>query len=239
MADNLLSSLEASTETCTLVHDWRFHRITELPSQFESAAQKILVNSKMLTPLDNRHGKSVVSEQPLCRTISSLLLPCSPAAIGRLVISIVVYAFKCIRLRRTTPQVANKVFKHIPSFTDRDSTPAVSTVVGCVLVKAPASHCLPRLVRERWSFIARRVAMLLWATLDALLTFSGAKIAAFHCRTVTAVALTLPKRLTLDIKHGSTPDNKPLSKSMSSQIDKTCHSYHPFMVDNIVYQVSS
>jgi len=106
--------------------NWFGERLGYTPSlHIESCSDGARMNSGRFGPFSHSLGFSIKREKPARAPISRLICSCSPPAIGRLIISIVVDAFNAVLWRRTWTHVLEKVFKTSPSLADLNAATAV------------------------------------------------------------------------------------------------------------------
>ena len=96
--------------------------------------------------------------------VGALLLGCRPAAIGWLVVAVVVDALYRFS-RRSVPHILNKQIKDLPPLTDLDATAPIIRVAGMFVCGASPPHGVPAAIAGVLSFVI--FAWLLWGSANA------------------------------------------------------------------------
>lgn len=116
------------------------------PTIINSLSDCVRVNSSDLGPFRHCFGDSVQGEKPIITSISTLLKPCGPTTIRRLVVSIVINAIKRMVCARTWSHISDEILKCLPSFAHGYSASAVAKVVRSVRVATSVHHQTPNTI---------------------------------------------------------------------------------------------
>jgi hypothetical protein len=134
---------------------------------------------------------------PLCQSrlsrVATLLFACSPLAITRLVIAVVVDPLdRCPR--RAFAHVGKKVLEQTPPRTHGDASPAIILPCGSAWIRATRDHRLPRTIGwgARHSVRPIRPCELLRTKTTAAASVPAAKIVCCDFGSLPAVAVTFP-----------------------------------------------
>jgi len=127
--------------------NWLGERLGYAPSLYiESRPNGVRRNSSSLGPFSRSFGLPIKSDQPTRAPIPSLIGSCSPSAIGRLVIAVIVNALNAVFWRRTWPHVLDKIFKSPPSRTNLYAASAVIFETGIPVASASCVEKAPNSV---------------------------------------------------------------------------------------------
>ncbi len=169
---------------------WRSYRTLQSPSLYANS-KSAFCDSDATRPFSKAMSLAVIGKQPDFSRVLSLFQFCSPAAISRLVIAVIVNAINCCFRKRLRPHVLKEVNKRIePSLTNSYSSTAIDFVVGSLWVVAPPLHFLPGRVLAR---LAHSVSVSAMAT--ARLGGSFAEFATSHSGNVSAFTVAVPARI--------------------------------------------
>ena len=124
--------------------NWRCYRLLNAPAKFNnSLSEGVFVAPYFFCPLRYRHFYSVMSIKNVSGGVGSLLLCCSPLAVFRRIVSIVVKPVYAVFFGWPTAHVAYKVFKTMPRFTNRYTTFPVVLIISIIRIVASLYHGSP------------------------------------------------------------------------------------------------
>lgn len=98
---------------------------------------------QLSAPLNFCHCDTFISKMFTVSPIGLLLVPCSPSAIFRSVISIIVNTVNRMFICRTWPHVGNKVVEQEPSFANGNPSTSVMLKEFYIRISAASLHCTP------------------------------------------------------------------------------------------------
>lgn len=111
------------------------------------------------TPLRRGLSFSIISYQAVPASVISLFLRCRPAAVGRFVVSVVVYPIQSVFRRRLLAHVGQEVFKGRPTSTDFYSSSTVMRPLCRPRVFATLAHSIPGRIRTALNSPAMPVSL--------------------------------------------------------------------------------
>lgn len=116
------------------------------PAQLvEANAQRLRRYASLARPLSYGHGFTFMGQAAVVALVSALLKACSPTAIPRLVVAVVIDAIKGVIWRRTRPHALGKYLGVMPLRANQYSPPSV-VLEGVVLrIVAPLHHQVPNI----------------------------------------------------------------------------------------------
>lgn len=98
---------------------------------------------QLSAPLNFCHCDTFISKMFTVSPIRLLLMACSPSAIFRIVISVIINAVKRVFICRTWSHVGNKIVEQKPSFANRNPSTSVMTKEFYIRISAASFHCAP------------------------------------------------------------------------------------------------
>ena len=101
-------------------------------------------NSKVLSPLGNTQCFAIKGDEFVGSTIPSLLGPCCPAAVRRLVVAIIVNTLDSVLRARWLAHVGVKILKLVPTLTHRNSSDVSAKI--WMWISAPRAKSNPDFV---------------------------------------------------------------------------------------------
>lgn len=116
------------------------------PTEPKALSEGAFVHGKSLRSLLNRHSFAVNFDEPISAAIIGLLFNSCPAAVPRLVVTVVINAINFMRQGRPTAHVCIKAFKCLPLLADSYAAAAVVWVASRIRIIATAFHTCPRVV---------------------------------------------------------------------------------------------
>ena len=125
-------------------HQWRGQSARGRPSDIQSMADRVSVESDALGPLDERQGFSLEGQSPIAALVACLRVPNGPSAVLGRVRTVIVDAVNRMPPRWARPHIVVEVRERdAPAVTD--SYPASAVIwKGCAShVETPLAHSIP------------------------------------------------------------------------------------------------
>lgn len=183
------------------------------------------VNASGFGPLSHGLGFSIVSKKPARASVPGLIGFCSPSAIGRLVISIVIDALNRMLWGWTKPHVLKKVFKMSPPIANFNTATPIVLETG---ISIASTSCVkeapdPVLCGSGQSVRNRSLS----PDTPAADAVAVPQPLSAICNSFSAIASTNPLRPTLWGSFWMQPQNGKVSKSFTSYVLKgMIHGWH-------------
>jgi hypothetical protein len=118
------------------------------PSGSIAFGDQTITHPEFTSPLSDCHRLTSETETNTATAIIGLRFACSPLAIVRLIVSIVIEAFKGMA-RRSYPHVSEEILKRSPAFTHANTPAAITYECIVSRIATSLSHVNPRFVRWR------------------------------------------------------------------------------------------
>ncbi len=128
---------------------WNADCVFGAPSEPDPGRHIVHAHAGHFGQLSSRHRASAKNSKHRGPFVSILLLACSPTAVSRLIISVIVETIKRVSLGRLIPHVCIKIKEDRPSFADSYPPASVIAVRDVERVRAARFHKPPR--KPCWS----------------------------------------------------------------------------------------
>jgi hypothetical protein len=202
----------------------RIEHVCEWPAVADAVAKARKRNASDGGPLCDRVRHAVEGDATISAAIVRLAVHRSPHAIARLVIAVVVYAFKRVAHRRPWSHVGKERWERSPSLADRDSAAAVISVGVVGRFQAALTHSQPHDVFRRPALAVGQIDA---ANLFPCETAAGhltpaLQIVSANYGACSAIAHTLPLRLPAPCV-GSASHDAQSSEALTEQIGRLRH----------------
>ena len=146
-----------------VVEPWDFKCFFWRPPELEdSFVGSSVFEIKFLAPDEQRLCLRVMCNKNRASLVAVLLLFCSPPAIFRRVVSVVISSVYFCTRKRLVSHVGNEVSESVasrPRIANLNSSPAVIFVVFVVFVQAPSLHIPPAQILSRLAFPVCRLCL--------------------------------------------------------------------------------
>lgn len=138
----------------------RFQSRVDMPSLVDSRIDQTRAEPGSCSPLRNRERFAFARVQAIVPTVVALFLRRGPSTIRRLVVSVVIDAFKPIAFGPRTHVLAECLKGIAPSVTDFDSSASVAVKMFVVWVQATLADGFPDAIKARGGFGLLHIASL-------------------------------------------------------------------------------
>jgi hypothetical protein len=126
-----------------VIDSFLVQRSLHRPSPGKSPVDARRLHATVFNPIGHTLRLSTDSDQPASSLVSSLITVCSPNAVARLVVAVVVLALNCVASDGDWAHIRNEVFKYQPAIANSNPPSAVTFKSLVAGLETPPLHCRP------------------------------------------------------------------------------------------------